>query len=240
MTAPGSARPFVPGDFPVPGELVTAQFRLEPLGPQHNAGDYEAWMSSIEHIRATPGFADWSWPREMTSEENLGDLRRHAEDFAGRTGFTYTVLDPGGRVVGCVYIYPARGAEGAAGDEGTGGGEGGPGGEDGPGGEGGAGGEGSIGGEGGPGGEGSIGGEGIPGGEGSIGGEGIPGGEDVAVAGGAAGVADVRSWVRADRAELDVPLHAAVSAWLTAAWPFAQIRYAPRAGGGGGTAGARA
>ena len=216
MTAPGSARPFVPGDFPVPGELVTAQFRLEPLGPQHNAGDYEAWMSSIEHIRATPGFAGWSWPREMTSEENLGDLRRHAEDFAGRTGFTYTVLDPGGRVVGCVYIYPARGAEGAAGDEATGGGEGGAGGEDGPGGEG------------------SI------GGAGSIGGEGGPGGEAVAVAGGAAGVADVRSWVRADRAELDVPLHAAVSAWLTAAWPFAQIRYAPRAGGGGGTAGARA
>ena len=94
MTAPGSARPFVPGDFSVPGELVTAQFRLEPLGPQHNDGDYEAWTSSMAHIRATPGFADWSWPTEMTSEENLGDLRRHAEDFAGRTGFTYTVLDP--------------------------------------------------------------------------------------------------------------------------------------------------
>ena len=115
MTAPGSARPFVPGDFAVPGELVTAQFRLEPLGPQHNDGDYEAWTSSMAHIRATPGFADWSWPTEMTPEENLGDLRRHAEDFAGRTGFTYTVLDPGGRVVGCVYIYPARDKEGAPG-----------------------------------------------------------------------------------------------------------------------------
>jgi hypothetical protein len=49
-------------------------------------------------------------------------------------------------------------------------------------------------------------------------------------------VADVRSWVRADRAELDVPLHAAVSAWLAGAWPFAEVRYAPRGGGGGGTA----
>ena len=28
----------------------------------------------------------------MTQEENLGDLVRHADDFAKRTGFTYTVL----------------------------------------------------------------------------------------------------------------------------------------------------
>jgi len=179
MTAPDTARPFVPGDFSVPGELVTAQFRLEPLGPQHNDGDYEAWTSSMAHIRATPGFADWSWPKEMTPEENLGDLRRHAEDFAGRTGFTYTVLDPGGRVVGCVYIYPARDEEGALSEEGA------------------------------------------PSGEG---------------AGGTSGVADVRSWVRADRAELDVPLHDAVSTWLASAWPFAEVRYAPRGGDGGGTA----
>jgi hypothetical protein len=105
----------------------------------------------------------------MTPEENLGDLRRHAADFASRTGFTYTVLDPDGRVVGCVYIYPPKAEEG-----------------------------------------------------------------------GAACVADVHSWVRADRAELDVPLYAAVSAWLAEAWPFTEVRYAPRSGAGGGTAGAGA
>jgi hypothetical protein len=53
-------------------------------------------------------------------------------------------------------------------------------------------------------------------------------------------VADVHSWVRADRAELDVPLYAAVSAWLADAWPFAEVRYAPRAGAGGAAAGAGA
>jgi hypothetical protein len=158
MTAPGGAPPFVPGDFAVPRELVTAEFRLEPLGPQHNAGDYDAWTSSMAHIRATPGFTGRSWPRQMPPEENLGDLRRHAEDFAARTGFTYTVL-AGDRVVGCVYIYPTKD--------------------------------------------------------------------------GAAGAADVRSWVRADRAELDVPLYAAVSAWLRDAWPFTAVRYAPRPPGGG-------
>lgn len=46
----------------------------------------------------------------MTLEENLADLRGHAADFAARTGFTYTVLDPDGdTVIGCVYIYPPRG-----------------------------------------------------------------------------------------------------------------------------------
>jgi hypothetical protein len=91
----------------------------------------------------------------MTQDDNLGDLRRHAEDFAARKGFTYTVLADGDRVVGCVYIYPGKdGAPGAAG---------------------------------------------------------------------------VRSWVRADRAELDVPLYDTVSAWLTESWPFTVIQYAPRA-----------
>ena len=80
---------------------------LVPLGPQHNERDYAAWSSSIDHIRATPGFPDGDWPHEMTLEENRGDLERHARDFAARTGFTYTVLDPDdGDVIGCLYIYP--------------------------------------------------------------------------------------------------------------------------------------
>lgn len=68
------------------------------------------------HIHATPGFRDDdkpgavdTWPRPMTLEENLGDLVRHAADFAARRGFTYTVLDPGSHdVIGCLYIYPSR------------------------------------------------------------------------------------------------------------------------------------
>src|SRR6516225_3116183 len=101
-------RAFVPDDFAVPRELITEEFRLEPLGPQHNAGDYEAWTSSIDHIRATPGFGGGKWPDPgLTLEGNLADLRRHAEDFAHRAGFTYTVLTPGSdRIIGCVYIYP--------------------------------------------------------------------------------------------------------------------------------------
>jgi hypothetical protein len=41
--------------------------------------------------------------------------------------------------------------------------------------------------------------------------------------------ASAQSWVRASRAELDVPLWRAVSDWLAADWPFGSVRYAPRA-----------
>src|ERR1700677_955052 len=148
---------FVPEDFVVPRVLVTEAFRLEPLGPEHNEDDYRAWTSSVEHIRATPGFAGRTWPTPgMTLAENLGDLPRHAADFAGRWGFTYTVRASGSdEIIGCVYIYPL--AEGS-------------------------------------------------GGSGS----------------------DVRSWVSADQASLDVVLYDAVSGWLAEAWPFTGVGYAPR------------
>lgn len=109
MTSPD--QPLVPSDFALPDPPATDRFRLEPLGPQHNAADHAAWTSSIAHIRATPGFAERSWPPPggMTLEANLEDLRRHAEDFDRRVGFTYTVLsNPGGDVIGCVYIYGSR------------------------------------------------------------------------------------------------------------------------------------
>jgi hypothetical protein len=104
--------PFVPEDFAVPDGLIAGDFRLVPLGPEHNEADYAAWTGSMDHIRATPGFPDGRWPREMSRSDNLRDLERHARDFAGRRGFTYTVLSAGTEdVIGCVYIYPASGQE---------------------------------------------------------------------------------------------------------------------------------
>jgi hypothetical protein len=48
----------------------------------------------------------------MTLEENPTDLRRHAEDFARGTGFTFTVLNPGDNdVIGCVHLYPSASEE---------------------------------------------------------------------------------------------------------------------------------
>lgn len=109
-----STETFVPAGFKAPASLVTDRFRLEPLGPQHNDSDLAAWMSSIEHIRATPGYPDGSWPppEGMTPEANLKDLRRHADDFTSGKGFTFTVLGPSdGDVIGCVYLYPTPSAD---------------------------------------------------------------------------------------------------------------------------------
>lgn len=101
--------PLVPPDFQVPTSLDGGGFRLEPLGPKHNERDHAAWMSSIDHIRSTPGFEDpeQDWPVEMSLEQNLDDLEMHARHFTERVGFTYSVLDDDD-VIGCVYIYPAR------------------------------------------------------------------------------------------------------------------------------------
>jgi hypothetical protein len=105
------SKPFVPTGFEPPRSLITDQFVLEPLGPQHNEADHTAWTSSIEHIRATPGYRDGDWPpiEGMSLEANLADLSRHAADFASSKGFTFTVLDPvDGEVIGCVYLYPPK------------------------------------------------------------------------------------------------------------------------------------
>ena len=105
--APG--RPFVPDEFTPPIAFDHDAFRLRPLGPEHNASDYAAWTSSIDHILATPGYEGSSWPRPMTLEENLGDLTKHAGEFVRREAFTYTVLAPDSEtVIGCLYIYPSK------------------------------------------------------------------------------------------------------------------------------------
>lgn len=98
---------FVPDDFNVPVSFEGTGYRLEPLGPEHNGRDHEAWMSSIAHVRSTPGFPDGSWPSRMSLQRNRDDLVRHAQDFQRRRGFTYSVLD-GEAVIGCVYIYPSE------------------------------------------------------------------------------------------------------------------------------------
>ena len=97
----------VPTDFDPPTSFTAENVRLEPLGPEHNERDFAAWSSSMDHIRQTPGFPDGRWPREMTLDENRGDLERHAGDFVDRKGFTFTVLDATDDVIGCLYIYPA-------------------------------------------------------------------------------------------------------------------------------------
>ncbi|HET8583085.1 MAG TPA: hypothetical protein VFL65_07515 [Jatrophihabitans sp.] len=87
----------VPSDFEIPDPPDHPLFRFEPLGPEHNAADLDAWSSSIDHIHATPGFRPDGWPeRRYTLAENLADLERHRDHHLRYVDFAWTAR-PAGR-----------------------------------------------------------------------------------------------------------------------------------------------
>ena len=94
-TTIGRVAEFVPPDFDVPLGLETSEFVLEPLGPEHNELDYDAWTSSMEHIATTPGYPDGSWPREMTRDETARTCSDTPTTFApGRGSRTRCSIRP--------------------------------------------------------------------------------------------------------------------------------------------------
>ena len=102
-----SSHPFVDPGFTVPEKLETAEFRLRMLTVNDVVKDYDAVISSAEHLKSIwPGSG---WPDGLTLEQNLIDLGWHQKEFQGRSSFAYTVvtLDET-EVIGCVYINPTR------------------------------------------------------------------------------------------------------------------------------------
>lgn len=104
-----AAEPFVPEDFDVPEQLETDKFRIRVLTVNDVVKDYDAVMSSLEHLQKQ-FLEEWDWPRsDLSLEQDLIDLGWHQKEFQRRSSFTYTVvtLDES-RVIGCVYIFPFR------------------------------------------------------------------------------------------------------------------------------------
>jgi hypothetical protein len=99
--------PFVPRDFEVPATLETAEFRLRMLTIRDVANDFDAVITSVDHLKTIwPG---GTWPEGLTLEQNLIDLGWHQKEFQTRRSFAYTVVSLSEqRVVGCVYILPSR------------------------------------------------------------------------------------------------------------------------------------
>lgn len=104
-------KPFIATDPPL--ELVTEDLFLEPLGPHHVDADLEAVLDGMSDgtNRLCHVFQrNDNWPSEdISREEDLHDLNRHAAEFKHRLAFAYTVLDKKERskVLGCCYINPA-------------------------------------------------------------------------------------------------------------------------------------
>jgi hypothetical protein len=102
------AKLFVPEDFQVPLLYVSQQYKLKPLGPKYVKLDYDAYMSSIQHLQQTFTFSK-SWPHAgISMKEALEDVQGEEAAFAARKKFTYAVLNMvESRELGCVYISPS-------------------------------------------------------------------------------------------------------------------------------------
>jgi len=104
---------FLPKDFTIPQQLETDRLRLRMLAVADVVKDYDAVMSSVEHLLKTKPFGpNQKWPIGLTLEQNLIDLGWHQKEFQMRTSFAYTVMNlDESQCTGCIYIEPTDKAD---------------------------------------------------------------------------------------------------------------------------------
>ena len=99
---------FVPADFNPPMLIEAAGFKLVPLGPDVVKADFDAYMSSIDHLQKTfTRSAKWPTPT-ITAADSMRDMEGEQALFRSRRSFDYSVLTPdGSRERGSVYVSPS-------------------------------------------------------------------------------------------------------------------------------------
>lgn len=97
----------VPKEFKVPEILETDKFRLRMLTVDDVVKDYDAVMTSIDHLQGIFGPRS-QWPSlDLTFKQDLIDLGWHQKEFQMRSSFAYTVMNPQEtKCLGCMYIFP--------------------------------------------------------------------------------------------------------------------------------------
>lgn len=100
-------KPFVPVDFAIPMRVETLEFIIRPLLITDAIKDYDAVMTSLEHLHGIFG-TDSDWPTTtLTLEQDIIDLGWHHKEFQRRSSFAYTVMSTDEtKCLGCLYIYP--------------------------------------------------------------------------------------------------------------------------------------
>jgi hypothetical protein len=100
------AEPFVPADFKVPVTCEGKDYKLVPLGPDLVKIDYDAYMSSVEHLQKQLG---GKWPHAgITMDDAMKDMQQEKARFESRRSFAYGVLTPDGkRELGSFYLRPS-------------------------------------------------------------------------------------------------------------------------------------
>ena len=87
--------------------LLGTGHHLRQISPEDVDIDYPAVMGSQPRLYAIFGPA-WGWPpADLTYEEDLAELVRHADEMQRNESFNYAVLDRDETaLLGCVYIDP--------------------------------------------------------------------------------------------------------------------------------------
>lgn len=98
----------VPSGFKVPTLAEGPGFKLVPLGPDLVKVDFDAYMSSIEHLQKTFSRSK-GWPHAgLNDADAMKDMEGEQARFAARKSFAYGVLTPDGkRERGSVYVSPS-------------------------------------------------------------------------------------------------------------------------------------
>ncbi len=99
-------KPFIPIGFKVPNSLQNEHFRIRILTVNDVVKDYDAVMSSIEHLNEMYPLSTWP-SKDFTFEQNLIDLGWHQKEFQNRNSFAYTVVSlDESQIIGALYINP--------------------------------------------------------------------------------------------------------------------------------------
>ncbi len=107
-TEPAAEASFIPANFDPPTLWEGDGFKVVPLGPELAKIDYDAYMSSIEHLQKTFTYST-GWPNaDVTMDDAQEDMANEKRRFDTRESFAYAVLTPDGtRERGCVYVRPS-------------------------------------------------------------------------------------------------------------------------------------
>lgn len=99
---------FIPSNFNPPQTLETDEFRLRMLTVNDVVKDYDAVMTSVDHLKGVFG-PNSSWPKDdLTFEQDLIDLGWHQKEFQKRSSFAYTMMNlDESQCLGCVYVLPS-------------------------------------------------------------------------------------------------------------------------------------
>jgi hypothetical protein len=99
---------FLPETFVPPGrtELATGH-HIRPIRASDIDLDYPAVMGSQPRLYEIFGPA-WGWPTaDMTRQEDLNELGRHADEMTTLTSFNYAIFDRDETaLLGCIYVDP--------------------------------------------------------------------------------------------------------------------------------------